>query len=622
MLGICLIICLCAFWLIHYKKNQLLNENIQTVKLSAESYTYHANRRAIKLGILLRLIVLAGYIGCAWPYLFIQGIDRASYWIWFMYGFAPVSLIIYSCYSIIRSSDVSISINIQEIQLKGYKPVTIKVENIKKIHYQGMNSYYFLIKEKGKMPFRINIGLFCKRQEIQSLFRQIREYSAKISGRDKQVAHRLYFWKTAIFLDKSVIAGISILLLYTSYCCIDYDYFKKDYTASYNALHADPNQSENAWPYYVQAATNYKGLESELQEAIKDQLEQGTLALAENQIEALRKWAEDNTQSWSNLKKAAAIEYCNATYQEISMMADSDRHDFSTPSNHGYEQIKYLYVNAEICRLIGILEDDWHDLFNMQLSSARHFMQGKCIIDQLAGHSLLVRTIKFLGRIDQYSSEDLDEARKLVEKAFSFPDGLPLFHIEGEVFICAKSFENMINYKIIPLQTPLNPFFLLVGSCSGSETYVRNRFEDILQQAKRGTEPAKNESMFGLPPMRKTLAMMFEPSLFKAYKLSQQRPASIQAGHIILDLEEYRLRHDGYPAIISQLRQAGFNRELPNDPYSDNNVIYHNDGQRAVLYSVGKNGKDDGGYKDEGSGKDKRDDVIYWQRTFNNKDKE
>ena len=39
------------------------------------------------------------------------------------------------------------------------------------------------------------------------------------------------------------------------------------------------------------------------------------------------------------------------------------------------------------------------------------------------------------------------------------------------------------------------------------------------------------------------------------------------------------------------------------------------DGQRAILYAVGKNGKDDGGYKDEkGSTKTRRDDIIYWQR--------
>ena len=43
---------------------------------------------------------------------------------------------------------------------------------------------------------------------------------------------------------------------------------------------------------------------------------------------------------------------------------------------------------------------------------------------------------------------------------------------------------------------------------------------------------------------------------------------------------------------------------------------YFNDGQRAILYAVGKNGIDDGGYKDDRDCDQERDDIIYWERNL------
>jgi len=59
---------------------------------------------------------------------------------------------------------------------------------------------------------------------------------------------------------------------------------------------------------------------------------------------------------------------------------------------------------------------------------------------------------------------------------------------------------------------------------------------------------------------------------------------------------------------------------LPDDPDSKGKIIYRNDEQRAILYAVGPNGKDDGGYNDDKNSNKrrskKRDDIIYWERNF------
>lgn len=56
---------------------------------------------------------------------------------------------------------------------------------------------------------------------------------------------------------------------------------------------------------------------------------------------------------------------------------------------------------------------------------------------------------------------------------------------------------------------------------------------------------------------------------------------------------------------------AGFTSELPDDPDADGSIIYSNNGRRVILYAVGKNGIDDGGYRHP---KEKRGDRIFWER--------
>ncbi|MCE5339619.1 MAG: hypothetical protein LLF92_00640 [Planctomycetaceae bacterium] len=49
-----------------------------------------------------------------------------------------------------------------------------------------------------------------------------------------------------VFPFTAYLMVFSLPLFYTSYCCIDYDFFRKDYTAAFNSMGAEPNQSENA----------------------------------------------------------------------------------------------------------------------------------------------------------------------------------------------------------------------------------------------------------------------------------------------------------------------------------------------------------------------------------------
>ncbi len=619
MLGIFLIICLAVFLLIELKAYRLLKDNYnEPVEIGSNERTYEVCYRAVVLHGVSSVVMLLGYVGCVWPYLFIEGIDRSTYIYGIaMFGLMPVLVIAYFCYLVFRNARGYIKISTDEIEYQRHKHFTINIRDIKKISYSGMCCYRIHLKEKGKKPLHVHLGGFCKKKEICSLMKQLRDYSAKVSGRDRSLAHKLSPWRLGMILNyyfALCIIALVLLLFYTSYCCIDYDFFRKDYTAQFNAMGAALGQSENAWPHYVQAAVNYTKLERDFREIIEDSLKSGQWDLTGDQEDNLRKWFNKNASSWASLKEVVSINYCNATYEHISLLDNTDRDDFSHPSDSGYNQIRRLYSNANAGRLAGVLDLDWFDLFQMQITSSKHFINGKSFMDQLVGYAMLRRSIKLLAEQDSYELEDLHKARKMLKG--QFPAGLPSLNIEGEILIYCSSYDDMINLpRKIPVQTPLNAMFLMCGSSTGTEAYARKHSTAILEQAHKGIEvEPKGFSITHFPIMRDML--FFDGSIAKVYRVSQRADTNLLAAYFLLDLEEYQLIKGCYPVDVSLLRQAGLTSQLPDDPDTDGKIVYRNDGQRAILYAVGQNAKDDGGYKDDRDSDKKRDDMIYWQRNL------
>lgn len=617
MLGIFLIICVTAFLLIELKAHSLLKDYYnEPVKIDSNERTYQVCHRAVVLHAISNMVMLVGYVGCAWPYLFIEGIDRGAYIAGIaMFGLFPVSAIAYACYLVFRNTRGYIKISTDKIEYQRRKHFTINISDIKKISYPGMCQYQIHLKEKGKKPLYVNLNYFYEKDEICSLMKQIRDSSAKASGRDRSLAHKLSPWGLEMMLGKCFAPlfkiAIGLLLLYASYCCIDYDFVEKDYTGLFNALYADPNQAENAWPYYVQAAVNYTKLEESFQEIIKDSVKSGQFDLTDDQDDDLRKWFNENASSWASLKKAVSINYCNTTYEQISLVNRTDRHDFSNLSDTGYGQIGHVYSNANASRLAGVLDLDWFDLFQMQLTSSKHFVNGKSFTDQLVGYGMLKRSIELLANQDSYELEDLQKARRMLKE--HFPAGLPSLRTEGEILIVCSFYDDMINLKKIPVQSPLNPMFLMLGSRTGTEAYMRKCYTTILEQAHKGIEvKPKAFSITGFPMiMRNTFFGILYGSIAGVYKASQRADTNLLAAYFLLDLEEHQLIKGRYPVDVSQLREAGLTSQLPDDPDTEGKIIYRNDGQRAILYAVGPNAKDDDGYKDD----EGRDDKIYWQRS-------
>jgi hypothetical protein len=533
MLGIFLIICLVIFWftkLKAYKLSRIICN--QSAEIDNDDKIGDICRQAVTFHAISGAAALIGYLGCIWPYLFIEEISRRVYIVDIGLGVALALFIAVACYLDIR----------------------------------------FIRNPAKAIIFPFN------------------------------------FW----------LMMASLPLFYTSYCCIDYDFFRKDYTALFNNLGADSNKPENAWPYYVEAVEHHTKLEEGFQKIVNDGIKSGQLNLTDEQHNNLRKWFDENASSWASLKKAACVKYCNATYKKISFPEHPDQNDFTRPSIAFVYNIGNFYGNVTTGHLAGIFDLDWFDLFKMELGTSRQFVGGKTFQDRLLGYATLRMGVKLLAREDSYTIEDLQKARKILKEYF--PSGLPILNAEGEILMSCATYSEGIHSINLPVETPFNRAFMQLGSISGTEAYVRKQYKVMLEGADKGVEAnPRGFSIINFPTQRKAI---FNDNgntsriTVKIYKNSQRANTNLSAAYVLLDLEEYKLIKGNYPVDIFQLKQAGLTSQLPDDPDAKGKIIYCNDGQRAILYAVGKNAKDDGGYTDDKDSDEKRDDIIYWQRNL------
>ena len=63
----------------------------------------------------------------------------------------------------------------------------------------------------------------------------------------------------------------------------------------------------------------------------------------------------------------------------------------------------------------------------------------------------------------------------------------------------------------------------------------------------------------------------------------------------VLALARYEKEKSEYPEGLDVLVEAGYLKDIPNDPYSDSTLVYKKTDKSFILYSLGENLSDDGG---------------------------
>jgi hypothetical protein len=110
----------------------------------------------------------------------------------------------------------------------------------------------------------------------------------------------------------------------------------------------------------------------------------------------------------------------------------------------------------------------------------------------------------------------------------------------------------------------------------------------------------------------------FAPAVAKANELAHRAKAQIEALITTTALLRYKQDHADYPENLDQLLEADLLSKLPMDPYSDKPLIYKKTDDNFLLYSIGKNFKDEGGEvfrDDKGRARkwpDDEGDAVFW----------
>jgi hypothetical protein len=116
------------------------------------------------------------------------------------------------------------------------------------------------------------------------------------------------------------------------------------------------------------------------------------------------------------------------------------------------------------------------------------------------------------------------------------------------------------------------------------------------QPAGSNTPSEAFEDMYHATPRYAVVTKMLLPAYDNAMEHRDLATAAQRQQEIALALSAYRSMHGRYPRTLGQAEKLWGHRFSP-DPCSSKPFIYHSSGGQFKLYSIGPNGKDDGGHK-------------------------
>jgi hypothetical protein len=106
---------------------------------------------------------------------------------------------------------------------------------------------------------------------------------------------------------------------------------------------------------------------------------------------------------------------------------------------------------------------------------------------------------------------------------------------------------------------------------------------------------------------RHLINLLFLPTDYATGENIEPMYASrLRLADLAFALAGYRSDHGRYPHSLKELSPA-YIADIPNDPFTDRDLVYQSKGTGYLLYSVGPNGRDDGG-------RNAMDDMDKWMR--------
>lgn len=152
--------------------------------------------------------------------------------------------------------------------------------------------------------------------------------------------------------------------------------------------------------------------------------------------------------------------------------------------------------------------------------------------------------------------------------------------------------------------------------CADERAYLRTMAS--LYELLRRHSPSARQLALPTPPSYAVLTRMLIPTFTGAVNSRDEALARLALDQWALALHVYKLHAGRYPGSLDDVRRT-VGWALPSDPMTGRSLVYKPQGNGYLLYSVGLNGKDDGGQgrSEHGRGpahtEQARDDIAWRQ---------
>ena len=372
-------------------------------------------------------------------------------------------------------------------------------------------------------------------------------------------------------------------------------------------------ESENAYPYYKQAVE----VSVKMPKLFNKSKVKWPADFNDMEMQQFLQWLNDNNKALELMIEGTNKPHYWAVYQRTeAALINGSIFDGSLKDLSGYRQVaRALNWRSLYKAYSGEIESALDDCISL-LRFGRH-QEGKgLLIEQLVGiaiEALAHGSISMIIEKVDVPADTLKNIQEQLQEEFARP--YDVINLEGEkVFLydyIQRSFtdDGKGGGRMLARGAPLavgdwkSGLWRFVSlsypdrrEVTAKVDHYYNLAEQVFDETpwqvhRKGVSSAKLDEIADGSLLLRILA----PAHGRVVQL-EWRTKTMRLGLMtMLALSRYEKEKSKYPESLDVLVEAGYLKEVPNDPYSDNSLVYKKTDESFILYSFGENLTDDGG---------------------------
>ncbi len=294
-----------------------------------------------------------------------------------------------------------------------------------------------------------------------------------------------------------------------------------------------------------------------------------------------------------------------------------------------YSQFRALALLANANAIVAAKDGrmaDAEQSISLSLRMAHSITNEPILIGVLVRRAIISITCRNLQEALQYGSLD-DEQTSRLSSLLADADLRPDYRkaLQGERATGLITFEQIrrdprlvfevMDLSAVHVNRPTSPRLLAVVLrpllYSDERFYLHHMGKiiadaDVPITASRGNE----EDLEEVHQLSVPVSSLIMPVFSRAKMAVHESLAETRIARIALALSSYERQHGEYPDSLARLRPS--DTELLKDPFSGKDFIYRREGKGFLLYSIGKNMKNDGGREPPINSDSDLGDIVWW----------